>query len=169
MSRITDFYRGSGQDGFGRLIGYTWAFGHDKLERVHDFIQWLFPLREPSAHSHDAPTLSDKDVEDFRSDKDIRDRLRVSLDLMLEFYGLAFDPDPSSPPTVLIMVEKPWWARAGDHNLLRLTRILRSTRTLGLEAESDALLVALEQVAASHPGAIPERTLELWRASKGAK
>ena len=48
MSQLTDFYRGTGTDVEGRTLAEIWAYSDAELEGVHDFIQWLFPLREPA-------------------------------------------------------------------------------------------------------------------------
>ncbi len=37
------------------MIGEIWAWDDAALEDGHDFIQWLFPLPEPSAFVDDAP------------------------------------------------------------------------------------------------------------------
>ena len=48
MSRLLDFYRGLKADTEGRSLKEILAWDEDDLEAVHDFIQWLFPLPEPS-------------------------------------------------------------------------------------------------------------------------
>ncbi|HEX8915365.1 MAG TPA: opioid growth factor receptor-related protein, partial [Humisphaera sp.] len=57
------------------------------------------------------------------------------------------------------------WLTPGNHNLLRLTRILDSLRTLGLGPHADALLAALEGVYAEHAGVIGPRTVGFWRSA----
>src|SRR5262245_840829 len=68
MSRLVDFYRGAGTDTGGRQLAEIWAWGDDDLEAVHDFIQWLFPLPEPSRFNPDAPRLTEADIATFRGD-----------------------------------------------------------------------------------------------------
>ena len=55
---IVRFYRGEGRDGAGRTIEEVWGFSAVRLELTHDFIQWLFPLRHPSAFNAGAATLT---------------------------------------------------------------------------------------------------------------
>jgi hypothetical protein len=55
MSRLTDFYRGAGSDSEGRSLADLWNLSDDEMEDIHDFIQWMFPLREPSRFNPDAP------------------------------------------------------------------------------------------------------------------
>lgn len=55
----------------------------------------------------------------------------------------------------------PWWAAASfDHNHLRLTRILRSLRLFGLEAEALALYGDL--VVQARRGIVNRRSLSYW-------
>src|SRR3954471_23369498 len=88
MSRLTDFYRGFGTDAEGRTLGEVWSFDDDRLKDVHDFIQWLFPLREPSRFNPSAPLLTDADVAEFRSDPELRENLLRSFEVFLAFLGL---------------------------------------------------------------------------------
>jgi hypothetical protein len=59
------------------------------------------------------------------------------------------------------------WLHAGNHNHLRLTRILRSLRVLGLEREAAALWEALrtlyEREAAAGRRTITPETFAFWR------
>ena len=48
-SPIVRFLVQDGRDGAGRTFAQVLAFGDAELERRHDFVQWLFPLGEPSA------------------------------------------------------------------------------------------------------------------------
>ena len=57
MTPLVKFYRGEGRDSEGRLLSEIWAWGNQELEDVHDFIQWLFPLPEPSRFNADAPLM----------------------------------------------------------------------------------------------------------------
>lgn len=170
MSKILDFYRGTGRDQGGRLLGNVWAFGFERLEKVHDFIQWTFPLREASRFNPEAPLLTDADVAAFRSDPELRQNLRMSFSQMMEFYGFDVLRPEGEPVSVTLAhpAARPWWAVAGDHNLLRLTRILASTRILGLEEESESLLKELEKVA-EKPPRLPGRTILFWQETRGAR
>ena len=68
----------------------------ERLEAVHDFIQWLFPLPEPSPVNPLAPVLDRETVEAFAARPELRENLRVSFLRMLRFYGLEMQPGP--PP-----------------------------------------------------------------------
>src|SRR5947207_9705729 len=89
MSRLIDFYRGQTTDTEGRFLKDIWAWSDDDLEEVHDFIQWLFPLPEPSRFNPDAPLLSPDDIQAFRTDELLQAKLRKSFERILTFLGLA--------------------------------------------------------------------------------
>src|SRR5262245_5587601 len=65
VSRLLDFYRGEGTDAEGRRLDDILAWRDGRLEAVHDFIQWLFPLPEPSRFNPDAPLLTPHDIAAF--------------------------------------------------------------------------------------------------------
>jgi hypothetical protein len=162
VSQLIDFYRGERTDVEGRRLDEILAWRDGRLEGVHDFIQWLFPLPEPSRFNPGAPLLTPEDVAAFRSDPAMRANLRRSYERILSFLGLA----ETAPGEV---VEGPNLAnRAPDvwdhpnHNWLRITRILRSLRLLGLEAEAQALYRRLEDFHARRRFPIGDDTLRYW-------
>ena len=93
MSRLLDFYRGQATDSEGRWLRDIWTWDDDELESVHDFIQWLFPLPEPSRFNPDAPLLTEADITAFRGDEQLRANLRRSFERVLTFLGLAMSED----------------------------------------------------------------------------
>lgn len=159
------FYRGTGRDAAGRSRVEILAWDDERLERVHDFIQWLFPLAAPSAFNPLAPVLTAADIAAFRHDPQLRERLRESLLRMLRFYGLGCDDRQGIriEPSARFGARAANWLTPGNHNHLRLTRILRSLSLLGLEGHARALLHCLEAIAKDHPKAIDAKTLEHWR------
>jgi hypothetical protein len=166
MSALLSFYRGQGADVAGRTIDEIWSWDRRRLEMTHDFIQWLFPLPEPSRFNPQAPVLSAADIAAFRTDADLRARVLRSLDLMLGFYGLTRRHETISRAAGFDASVH--WLQVLNHNHLRLTRILLFLRHAGLTAVADALLALLEDIA-SHEGraVISEPTLQFWRATKG--
>ena len=165
------FYRLEGADARGRTLADLWAWDTARLEGVHDYIQWLFPLPEPSAFNPQAPLLTEAAVEAFRADPHLRQRLLRSLTTMLGFYGLALAPGPGGAPRIApaadFAVRSRDWLHTGNHNHLRLTRILGCLRLLGLEDHGRALFACLADIARDHPHAIPATTLAYWQRAAG--
>jgi len=161
------FYRLEGPDMHGRTLPEIWAWDAARLEGVHDYIQWLFPLPEPSAFNPQAPILTQETVAAFLADAQLRERLLRSLTLMLDFYGLALESvgngTPHIEPAPGFAARSRGWLQPGDHNHLRLTRILTSVRLLGLGEHSQALFACLAAIAHDHPHAISATTLGYWQ------
>ena len=164
--RIVRFYRGDGRDDASRTIEDVWRFSTDDLEVTHDFIQWLFPLRDRSAFVRGAPTLTDNTVAVFRDSAELRDRLRRSLDLMLAFYGLRRDVDRSGDALIVaapeLAIRGPHWWASGNHNHRRLTRMIRSLAILGLEPEARAVRDCLDRVRRENETGISDETAQYW-------
>jgi hypothetical protein len=142
--RIVAFYEGSGRDDRGRSLEDVLRFDDGALEYTHDFIQWLFPLRDRSGANPTAPRLDDPTVAAFRARPELRAALRRSYDRMLAFYKAD-----------------PGWITPGNHNHLRLTRMILSLRTLGLDAEAQELFRFITE--ASARGGVTNETLRYWR------
>lgn len=110
---IHAFLRGTGRDGRGRLLADVLAFGDTRIEAVHDFIQWLFPLAEASRAVPGAPVLTPAEAAAIRDDPQACAGLQAGLERMARFYA---DTDG--------------WLTGFDHNHLRITRIITATRDL---------------------------------------
>lgn len=166
LSPIVGFYRGERPDDRERTLAAIQSWDDARLEAVHDYIQWLFPLPERSAFNPEAPLLAPDDIAAFATDADLRDRLLASLRRMLEFYGLALAPRADPPgiaPSPSFPARSRDWLHAGNHNMLRLSRILRCLTLLGLPRHARALLDCLERIAADHPDSVSPRTRDYWR------
>ncbi len=168
---LVAFYRGEGCDTRGRSIESVLCFDERDLERIHDYIQWLFPLPVPSEFNAAAPVLTAEDGERFRSDAKLQATLRRAFEMMLRFYGLEFcDPDPgynSIRPTARFAERARVWLTPENHNYLRLSRILQSVRLLGHADWAEALLAILEDLALEHPDDISQLNLRYWRRAVG--
>ncbi|WP_375464379.1 opioid growth factor receptor-related protein [uncultured Methylobacterium sp.] len=146
---IHAFLAGSG-DGAGRSLDAVLAFDNARIEAVHDFIQWCFPLRQASRAVPGAPVLTSAEAEAIRSDPNARDGLRAALARMRRFYG---DTD--------------LWLSRHDHNHLRITRILTATRDLlgDVSAQDFHAFVTARNAAAGAP--INPDSLRFWAAAVG--
>src|ERR1700674_5375280 len=146
--RIIGFYSGIEPDHRGRYLHEIQQWADDQLEDVHDFIQWLFPLPEPSGFNAAAPILTRDSIRDFRARPELQENLRVSLLRMLSFYGLELrsDEEVSVARSPNFATTSTAWLSAGNHNHLRITRILRCLTLLGLESEAKAFAKCLSEI-----------------------
>lgn len=161
MSQLVEFYRGTGEDSEGRKLADVWAFSDDEMEFHHDFIQWMFPLEEPSRFNFRAPTLSNEDVRAFRDEPGLRSNLERSFDRFLAFLGLAREGDRVVPAADFEAKREVFLAP--DHNWLRITRVLTSLRLLGLEDLSRALHDGLLDLMKDGRARITAETRRYWR------
>jgi hypothetical protein len=167
MSRLIDFYRGVGADSQGRMLGEMWSFSDEEMEARHDFIQWMFPLREPSRFNPDAPLLDDDDVAAFHANPHLRANLLRSLDRFLEFVGLvrvggSVERGPS------FARKRSVWLNP-NHNWLRVTRVLHCLRALGLEDECRAFFDLLKELYESGESGITSDTFRYWHGAAGPR
>jgi hypothetical protein len=165
MSRLTDFYRGAGTDNRGRTLADIWAYSDEDLEDVHDFIQWIFPLEEPSRFNPEAPLLSPADIAEFRADASLRANLLRSFEVFLAFVGLEYRDGRVSGARDFEGKREVW--RYPNHNWLRITRVLTSTRVLGLEEESRAFFEFLRGLKDSGMSGITADTFRYWQEAGG--
>jgi hypothetical protein len=139
------------------MIYDIWAFDHDQLEKVHNFVQWLFPLPEPSDFNKDAPLLDDETIAAFRESFELQDRLLRSFDVMLNFLELKVAGNK-----VIRRGEPLHWLTWKNHNFRRLTRIMRCLILLGLRPFAEALRDCLTDIYVEHP-VIDEETMRYWK------
>ena len=162
---IVPFYLGQ-PDTKGRMIQEIWAWDFKKIEGVHDYIQWLFPLPERSSFNPDAPVVDDEVIQAFHTNTALRQNLLKSLTLMLRFYGLQGGEDNLGDFVVIKSEEYPIrkqeWICVMNHNYLRITRILRCLMVLGLESYAQSFYRCLEQIYREESRHIGAKTFQYW-------
>jgi hypothetical protein len=170
---IVAFYRHQGADDRGRTLREIWTWNHDRLEHIHDFIQWLFPLREPSLFNDAAPVVTDATIAAFAGDAAMRDALAQSFAMMMDFYGFAIESTPDGGVRIVegeaFAHRSRNWVTPHNHNHLRLTRILASVRMLGLPRHAEALFERLQPIAEARPDAISAVTFGYWQRARHAE
>jgi hypothetical protein len=163
--RLTRFFAG-GADDDGRTFDEILGWDDARLEMVHDYIQWIFPLPERSGANPWAPVLDAGTIAAIRGSTEMQGRLRAAFKRMLAFYGFALEGDAVVQGPRFVAASRNW-LHAGNHNHLRLTRMLRSLRVLGLEREAAGLWEALRALYERENGAgrrtITPETFAFWK------
>jgi hypothetical protein len=144
-SALVAFHCHDGADHAGRRHADILAFSDEALNGVHDFIQWLFPLPEPSRAFHGAPVLSAADLALMRPSGVCQARLAAARERMIAF-----------------LAGTPVWLQAYDHNHLRITRMIRSTRLIAGAEAGDALRDFFLTQSQERRAAINPATLAFW-------
>jgi len=162
------FYRGEAPDWNGRRLEEIWSWTDERLEAVHDYIQWMFPLSVRSGANPAAPILGPISIGAFAASDELRERLERSLRVMLRFYGL--EETRTAGELRVVRTERftgraRVWLSPGNHNHLRLTRIITSLGELGLPTQAGAVWECLSRIAADFPDRVTPATLEYWRAA----
>jgi hypothetical protein len=160
-SRIIQFYRLIGTDTEGRRLDEIWTWPDERTERVHDFIQWMFPMDQASGVNPDAPLLTKADRAAFAADPMLATNLRRSLKFFLNFLGLEITPTGQVTGSPRFQQRIAIWNRS-NHNWLRITRMLKSLRLLGLESEAQAVWNCLRELH-EKDGYVSEYSFEYWR------
>jgi hypothetical protein len=169
-ARLLEFYSGRAADDRGRYLREILEWSDQELESVHDYIQWLFPLREPSAFNPRTPLLDDAVMGEFRRSGELQRNVLASFERMLRFYGFelaAAEEDCVVQRAANFSERARVWLTPMNHNHLRITRILKCLRLVGLDdhgrAWFDALAVIHENEKRRARLAITKESFRYWR------
>src|SRR5207249_2799149 len=121
---ISGFYQGEKPDNRGRYLREMQQWPDDRLEDIHDFIQWMFPLPERSGVNPRAPVLDPATIAEFRTSPEMQQNLRKSFLRMIGFYGLTLNATGEIERAVNFKSQASNWLSPGNHNHLRITRII---------------------------------------------
>jgi len=164
---ILAFYMGQHPNTDDRMIEEIWSWNYEKLEEIHNYIQWLFPLVEKSHFNRSAPTLNDEIIQEFRTNEKLKICLTQSFKVMLKFYGLQLNDQSSDEIEITKSDEYPQrkieWINRFNHNYLRITRILTSLKILGLKPYAQAFLKCLDDIYKEEGDRIGSKTYTYWR------
>lgn len=161
-ARVLHFYCDGGTDSSGRTLDDMIAMSDRELEFHHDIIQWMFPLHEASNFNPDCPLVDEKSAAKLRADPNAQTRMREVLDRFVSFLGFKRDESGHYESDRKLAANRANWQTPHNHNLLRITRVIRSLRLFGLEAESQHFFDAVYE-SASKSGCLNERTAGYWR------
>ena len=145
---IHAYLAGIGTDATGRRLDEVLALPDARLETIHDYIQWAFPLPTPSMAQPRSPVLNEAEIQAIRTD----DRALANLDRaaarMVEFYERTDA-----------------WLTWSDHNHLRISRILLSLKILSCRGAADRFYrIVMARVEATGT-AIDPRNRRYWAAA----
>jgi len=160
---IRNFLGYGGVDHRQRTLDQALAWDDEMLESTHDYIQWWFPLTEPSAFNSHAPVASHSEFEELKDDERVRLGVKSALHRMLRFFGLCLEESGAIKKTEAWDRRSRDWVFKQNHNDLRITRILKSLCLLGHRDCAEALLVKLEEIIKEERDQSGHTTLRYWR------
>jgi hypothetical protein len=161
---IIGFYNGVSQNQIGMSIRDVENMDYDQMENDHYYIQWIFPLPEKSQAVPTSPVLTKGDIEQFREDEKLRHTMVKMILKMLGFYGLKLNTmyEESIVKGDDFKERVKNWITPKNHNFLRLTRMIRSTKLLGLDAWANALYSCLCSIYEEYGNIIGSTTKKFW-------
>ena len=120
MIEIVGFLEGKTPDHRGRILAVLLQQTDHQAEATHDYIQWLFPLDEPSHAVNGAPVLTELDIDEIKESSLAQDNLAKSASWFLGFLERGDH-----------------WITKYNHNHLRITRVIKSLRLLASDKAAD--------------------------------
>ena len=117
---IVGFLEGKLPDHRGRILDILLQQTDHQAEATHDYIQWLFPLDEPSRSVNGAPVLTELDIDEIRQSSLAQSNLAESARWFLGF-----------------LERNNHWITNYNHNHLRITRVIKSLCLLASDKAAD--------------------------------
>ena len=105
----------------GRMLCDIYKFSDNEIEANHDFIQIVFPLAEPSLWSSNKYFIeSEQQIDSLTSDKNVKEAILQSA-----YWYISF------------LKRNNHWKNVNNHNLKRITRMIKSVRLIVGDIEAD--------------------------------
>lgn len=145
---IVGFLEGKTPDHRGRILAMILQQTDHQAETMHDYIQWLFPLDEPSRSVMGAPVLNELDIEDIRQSELAQQNLVKSASWFLGFLG-----------------RNDRWITRYDHNHLRITRVIKSLRLLASDEAADEFRDKVIVLAGDNLNLVDEEARDFWNSA----
>ncbi len=154
---LLPFYRGEGPNSSGVTLEQILSWDDSRLEAQHHFIQWLFPLTTPSRYNSNSPVLDPTLQRALREDRVVQRNFFRAYHRILRFYGFRQETTGAILPTDNFAIRSADWATPGNHNLLRITRILTSMRLMGHSGRAIDFSYSLQNHLSFN-----ESTIQIW-------
>ena len=145
---IVGFLEGKTPDHRGRSLSMLWKQTDDDAENTHDYIQWIFPLDEPSQAINIAPVLNDFDIREIRENRHATENLKESARWFLGF-----------------LERNDHWITNYDHNHLRITRAIKSLRLLTSDLVADAFRDKVIALAGVNLNLVDQEARDFWNSA----
>ena len=143
--QLVKFQIGTGTDHAGRYLKDIWDFDDKAIEQTHDFIQWMFPLKERSESVPGVPTLSADDIEAICASEIARANLARSAEWYLGF-----------------LKRNDHWIKPYDHNHLRITRAIKSISLLASRERAFAFKKSIFLLSENRIDGIGSKAISFW-------
>ena len=148
MTEIVSFLEGKSPDHRGRILAMLLQQTDHQAETTHDYIQWLFPLDEPSRSVNGAPVLTELEIDQIRQSSLAQANLAKSARWFLGF-----------------LERNDYWITKYNHNHLRITRVIKSLRLLTSDKAADEFRDKVLAVAGDNLNLVDQKARGFWTSS----
>lgn len=168
---FVSFFEGTGTDDKGRYIYEIKNYSDEYLEKSHDIIQRIFPLKERSRAQPDSPVITEDQINNIKKSKEAMLNFIDVIHRMMWFYGFSTKMIDGK---IHFVYSHEWDEKKKklltprNHNYLRITRIMKCCCLLGLNDVSIALMALLDDIYNDNKNMIGIQTYYFWKdASEG--
>lgn len=152
------FLAGTGVDTECRSVVQYLDFGADDWERQHDIIQWAFPNHVESAYHPNSPVVEIGKVVAHRQ----LPQAQSNMAKLFFNYLSSLSIDLNDQQEFILTKGEPYWLEPGNHNYLRITRVIIALRIFKLDIIAEKFATFVLQLPKSHPYAINNTTVTYW-------
>jgi len=148
VTEIVSFLEGKTPDYRGRTFAMLLQQSDHQAETTHDYIQWMFPLDEPSRSVNGVPVLNELDIEEIRQSSLAQANLAKSTSWFLGF-----------------LERNDHWIIKYNHNHLRITRVIKSLRLLASDKAADEFRDKVLALAGDNLNLVDQKARGFWRSA----
>jgi len=145
VTEIVGFLEGKTPDHRGRILAMLLQQTDHQAETTHDYIQWLFPLDEPSRSVNGAPVLTELDIDEIKGSSLAQANLARSARWFLGF-----------------LERNNHWITKYNHNHLRITRVIKSLRLLASDEAADEFRDKVLALAGDNLNLVDQKARGFW-------
>ena len=142
---IVFFLEGTYPDYNQRYLSDILAYNDEQMEKIHDYIQWVFPLDTASNFVHHAPVLEQDEIDDIHNSTKALENLIRSKNWFIKF---------------LCRTDR--WLVSKNHNHKRISRMIRSLRLLHSNKVADDCISQIINLSKER-GFINSEVISHWR------
>ena len=142
---IIRFLEGKTPDHRGRILAVLLRQTDHQAEITHDYIQWLFPLDEPSRSVNGAPVLTKLEIDEIRQSSLAQANLGESARWFVGF-----------------LERNDHWISKYNHNHLRITRVIKSLRLLASDEAADEFRDKVLALAGDNLNLVDQKARGFW-------
>lgn len=142
---IVGFLEGKLPDHRGRILDMLLQQTDHQAEATHDYIQWMFPLDEPSRSVNGVPLLTELEIDEIRQSSLAQANLGESARWFIGF-----------------LERNDHWITKYNHNHLRITRVIRSLRLLASDMAADEFRDKVLALAGDNLNLVDQKARGFW-------